>query len=236
MGEFAVRLRELQGAIARAGGSKAARKISINKVAAGEWETSRTAIYAALNSTRPASMNTLCAMVSAWHPQGEKGLPQWQRLRRDIEERLITHANGTRARSKRLNDSTAKYAYVSPHNEALKELGTLLRDGPAQSGMNVRQLTARTDLGRTTVSRALNGRTIPSARTVSTWDSSWNSPAGCSFATYWYGGRITATSPTLCSGDSYWSFRHPNAAFPEGIQICNTWHGNFDRPCARIHS
>ncbi|MEU0984817.1 hypothetical protein ABZ488_37100 [Streptomyces griseus] len=163
-----MRLRELQeGAIARAGGSQEAREISIDKVASGRWATSRTAIYAALNGTRLASMNTLCAMVSAWHPQGEKGIPEWQKLRRDVEEQLITLRSGTPATATNVVVVPSVEPVRLPDEEALAELRNRLSDGLARTRLNKTELAVRAGLGRTTVAEAFGaGRPVPSAATV----------------------------------------------------------------------
>lgn len=171
LGRFAVQLCELQeGAIARAGGSQAAREISIEKVATGEWGTSRTAIYAALNGTRLASMNTLCAMVSAWHPQGEKGIPEWQKLRRDVEEQLAAMRSGMSARAVAVEVAPAVHQPEPvrvPDEEALRQLRILLTTGLAQARLTKTQLAARAALGRTTVHEAFaEGRPVPSMTTV----------------------------------------------------------------------
>ncbi|MFJ7205923.1 hypothetical protein ACIQWR_20595 [Streptomyces sp. NPDC098789] len=171
LGGFAEQLCELRdNATARAGGSQAARELSIDKVATGTWETSRTAIYAALNGTRLASMNTLCAMVSAWHPRGEKGIPEWQKLRRDVEEQLAA----MRSRIP-VNVVEAEVTPVVrqpdparvPDAEALEQLRILLATALAEIRMTKTQLAARTGLGRTTVHEAFaTGRPVPSAATV----------------------------------------------------------------------
>ncbi|MFI5474565.1 helix-turn-helix domain-containing protein [Streptomyces cacaoi] len=168
LGQFAVRLRELQEeAVARAGGSLEARKFSIDKVATGRWATSRTSIFAALNGTRLPSMNTLCAMVSAWHPQEDKGIPEWQKLRRDVEEQLIALRNGTPPAAVQVEVERRPETVRRPDTEAIKELRVRLSDALAQARMSKTQLAARSELGRTTVHEAFtDGRPVPSASTV----------------------------------------------------------------------
>lgn len=171
LGRFAVQLCELQeGAIARAGGSQAAREISIDKVATGKWGTSRTAIYAALNGTRLASMNTLCAMVSAWHPQGEKGIPEWQKLRREVDEQLAAMRRGIPSKAVAVEVTPAvqhPQRVRVPDKEASRQLRILLSDALAESQLSKTQLAVRAGLGRTTVHEAFAvDRPVPSATTL----------------------------------------------------------------------
>ncbi|MFE5241576.1 MULTISPECIES: helix-turn-helix transcriptional regulator [unclassified Streptomyces] len=163
-----MQLRELQeGAIARAEGSQGAREISIDRVATGRWATSRTAIYSALSGTRLPSVNTLCAAVSAWHPLGEKGIPEWLKLRRDVEEQLITLRGGPLEQAAEVVALPSAEPVAPPDEEALAELRILLANARARARLTMTALAARAGLGRTTVHQALApGSPVPSASTV----------------------------------------------------------------------
>lgn len=165
-------------AIARAGTSKKARDISIDKVAVDKrWETSRTAIYAALNGTRLASEGTLCAMVIHWDPRGADAIPEWLKIRYDVEEKIITKpvAAELSAQLPAVTASMQGDVAAAPRpprrrrnvdTAVLVQLAQNLRSAAAESGLSVTQLAVQAQLGRTTVSQALNGRTVPSAPTV----------------------------------------------------------------------
>ncbi|WP_047960364.1 MULTISPECIES: helix-turn-helix transcriptional regulator [unclassified Streptomyces] len=184
LGRFARQLRELQAsARARAGSSDRAREISIDKVAVNgtPWSTSRTAIYAALNGTRLASPDTLCAIVTAWDHRGGDGITEWLRIRDQVEEDLIKLRSSTTPMatpSGRSESDLVRLGTPTPHRAlapsrgrlhnaaALKELKRRLQDARAKGGLSMTQVAARGGLARTTLHMAFNGDGVPSAATV----------------------------------------------------------------------
>ncbi|MFJ3714182.1 hypothetical protein [Streptomyces sp. NPDC090053] len=91
LGAFALRLRRLQAeAIARAGSRDEVRRISPTEIARNSpWESSRTAVYAALNGTRLASTETISTMVAAWDIRGKLAIGEWLMARNKVEDELI---------------------------------------------------------------------------------------------------------------------------------------------------
>jgi DNA-binding XRE family transcriptional regulator len=184
LGRFALQLRELQtGAIARAGSSDRAREISIDKVADNgtPWTTSRTAIYAALNGTRLASSDTLCAIVTAWDHRGSGGITEWLRVRDQVEDDLIKLRSSTRPIAPPAihfdryfeGSGGGSIVYRDPepshgeiHDVALRELQRRLHQARAEIGLSMTGLAARAGRARTTVYMALNAPRVPSATTV----------------------------------------------------------------------
>lgn len=183
LGVFARQLRDLQtGAIARAGSSDAASEISIDKVAEEKkpWPTTRSAIYAALNGSRLPSPYTLCAIVTAWDPRGQNAIAEWLKVRDRVEEQLINLRPAAAVPARRSGGTSLprREPDRKEHDqEALRELTQRLQTGVAMRDISLSGLAVRTRLGRTTISEALNGRSVPSARTVAALAHALNLPA-----------------------------------------------------------
>ncbi|MFD9037489.1 helix-turn-helix domain-containing protein [Streptomyces bottropensis] len=173
LGGFARRLRDLQAeAIARAGSGEAASEISIDEVAVKKkpWPTTRSAIYAALNGSRLPSPYTLCAIVTAWDPRGQDAIAEWLKLRDRVEEQLINlrPAAATVTSGRRTGAAPPRRGHAREEydQEALQALVQRLKAEAAKKDLPVQAIAVRARLGRTTTSEVLNGRSVPSARTV----------------------------------------------------------------------
>jgi len=72
---------------------------------------------------------------------------------------------------------------------------------------------------------------------VNDWDTSAaNSTYRCSYAAYWAGGSVIATTNSVCASGDFWAFWGINRSFSNNTQLCNTWIGISGRPCIRVHS
>ncbi len=118
------------------------------------WETSRTAIYAALNGTRLASESTLCAMVIHWDPRGADAIPEWLKIRYDVEEKIITKpvAAELSAQLPTVTASMQGDVAATPRpprrrrnvdTAVLVQLAQNLRSAAAESGLSVTQLAVQ---------------------------------------------------------------------------------------------
>lgn len=123
---------------------------------------------------------TLCAIVTAWDPRGQNAIAEWLKIRDRVEEQLINLRPAAAAPSRR-NGGTALPRREPDRKEydqeALRELTQRLHTGVMMRDVTVSQLALRARLGRTTTSEALNGRSVPSARTVAALAHALNLPA-----------------------------------------------------------
>jgi hypothetical protein len=161
LGAFALRLRRLQAeAVARAGNSEAARLLSPDKIAAtSPWRTSRTAIFAALNGTRLASPDTLCALVTAWDPRGGNAIGEWLKERDDVEQRLITYQRLTLT-TPMVGKRPAGELRKAP--EAVTEFHRALRQVYEDAGSpTYTRIFKKTNLPPSTVRSWLVGQSVP---------------------------------------------------------------------------
>jgi hypothetical protein len=174
-GRLAKQLRTLQReARARAASTAELRALSIDQIAGGnQWRTSKTAIYAALNGTRLPSTDTLSALAMAWDPRGEAGRQEWLRIRDEIEDGLQA---GTAPAPPSAQQAATASSVSLPHQESPKaagseqamiELRQRMDSARVQKRLSMSGLTARANLGRTTVSQAFNrSAPVPSRQTV----------------------------------------------------------------------
>ncbi|WP_406226977.1 hypothetical protein [Streptomyces anthocyanicus] len=172
VGRFAEELRELQRqAMASAGSPEGMGALSAERVAAdSQWPTSRSAIYAALNGTSLPSVETLCAMVTAWAPRGAAEIGPWLRRRDSVQEEVIAwraterrpSASPGEGRPFEQGDAVASHQLI-----IVAEAKSWLREALSAKGMTVSELATESGLGRTTVYQALDpAGAIPSRRTL----------------------------------------------------------------------
>jgi hypothetical protein len=159
VGRFAVELRNLHaGAVARAADSGAARKLSPAKVAeATQWRTSRSSIYAALNGTRLPSENTVCALVSAWDPDGgQDSINQWLKTRDAAEDELVKLR--LRAAGRSPLSLPRQPMHSTPPTEAIRRV---IRAGMILAGMRSSELARACNVSERRLHTVLNGHALP---------------------------------------------------------------------------